>query len=339
MDSFDHYGTAQIMQKWTGGLDNLSAAIVASPARFGAGAMQVSNASFSNPASIYKVIDAQTDWYIGAAIYPGAAVAIPQFMYLRSGTTFQVGVAWDYTTGYLSITNGSTTLATGTHAVAPGQWTYIELGVHIHSSTGTATIHRNGVLECTATGVNTNPAGTGTADTIALGSHGTISGSNGIYADDLYACDGNGSVNNTFLGDVRVQALLPTSDGANHAWTPSAGSTHYSLVDEVPPDGDTSYVASSTVGQVDEYGMTAIAIASGTVFGVQTMLYARKDDAGTRTIAPVVREGGTDYVGATVALGTSYAYFSQLYEQDPATSAAWTIAGINGDQFGCKVIA
>ena len=44
--------------------------------------------------------------------------------------------------------------------------------------------------------------------------------------DDLYICDGTGSApHNTFLGDCRVDTLLPTADGTAQQWTPSTG-TH-----------------------------------------------------------------------------------------------------------------
>ena len=196
------------------------------------------------------------------------------------------------------------------------------------------------VTATTATGVNTQATGNASANQLVLFGGGLGVGESIVnYFDDLYLCDGLGSVNNTFLGDIRVQALLPTSDGAATDWTPSAGSDHYALVNEVPSDGDASYVASATPGDIDEYGVTPIAVASGTVFGVQVGLYARKDDAGSRNIAPVVRESGTDHVGSDIALGASYAYYFQVYDEDPATSAAWTIAGINGDQFGVKVTA
>lgn len=330
MDSFDHY--TSLLDKWTGATNFYG--ITGSYSRFG-GQSGFARGGYVRPSSIYKTIDAQTDWYIGAAVYIDQSLTT-EIMWLGSGLTRQIAVAWDATTRILSLSNGST-LATGTTPVPPGTWVYIELGAHIHSSAGSATVRLNGLTECSVSSVNTNPVGSGTANVVALGTYGNMPNDQTIYFDDHYACDGQGSVNNTFLGDVRVQALLPTSDGANTAWATSSGSTHYNLVNEVPPDGDTSYVTSSTVGQVDEYGMTPIAVSSGTVAGVQVLIYARKNDAGTRTIAPVVREGGTDYVGTSQALSTSYVYLSQIYEADPATSAAWTISGINGDQFGVKV--
>jgi hypothetical protein len=329
MDSFSHYATAQLPLKW---FSASSYAGIAAGGRWGSGCLQLGGGSV-----VWQAASAQPTWTVGVAFQCVVAADERPIAILDSGTV-QIDVRRDNSTGYLSVTRNGTVLATGATATSLGLWYYLELQATINSTTGSYTLRINGVTELTATNVNTQATGNASANQVRISAGGNY-GAFYSWFDDVYICDGMGSVNNTFLGDVRIQALLPTSDGANHAWTPSSGSDHYPLVNEVPPDGDTSYVGSSTVGQVDEYGMTTIAVSTGTVAGVQTLLYARKDDAGTRTIAPVVREGGTDYVGTAVSLGTSYAYFPQIYEQDPATSAAWTIAGIGADSFGVKLVS
>jgi hypothetical protein len=60
---------------------------------------------------------------------------------------------------------------------------------------------------------------------------------------------------------------------------------------------------------------------------------------GTRQIAEVCRSGGTNYVGTTQTLGSSYLMYRQIHETDPATSAAWTQTGLNSAEFGVKVVA
>jgi hypothetical protein len=130
---------------------------------------------------------------------------------------------------------------------------------------------------------------------------------------------------------------MPNGAGAHSAWTPNGATPNYACVDETTADGDTTYVSDSTPGDIDTYAFADVD-ASATVYGVQTNLYARKDDAGTRQIAPVVRQSGTDYVGTTVTLGSSYSFYSQIYNQDP-TAADWTAAHVNADEFGVKEIA
>jgi hypothetical protein len=66
-------------------------------------------------------------------------------------------------------------------------------------------------------------------------------------------------------------------------------------------------------------------------------MYAQKSDAGARTLAAVIRESGTDHVGAAVQLSTSPAYYQEIHETDPVTSAAWTLTGLNAAQVGAQV--
>jgi hypothetical protein len=157
----------------------------------------------------------------------------------------------------------------------------------------------------------------------------------------MYVVDTSGTDQTTFCGDVHVETTLPTSDGANTDFTPDTGTTHYTQVDDSTstfPDGDSTYVASSDVNDKDTYGFADLAILTGTVYAIQTNIYARKDDAATREIAPVIRQGGSDYDGTTVALSTSYAFKSQIYENDPSDSANWTVGKVNSAEFGVKVV-
>jgi hypothetical protein len=86
--------------------------------------------------------------------------------------------------------------------------------------------------------------------------------------------------------------------------------------------------------------MTNLSMATGTVFAVQTNLIARKDDAGLRTIAPVIRTGGTDYAGTTTAaLGASYLDYTQLYDRQDPVAADWSVTTVNGMEVGVKEVA
>lgn len=129
------------------------------------------------------------------------------------------------------------------------------------------------------------------------------------------------------------------ADGATTNFTPSTGTNHAALVDESPPNDDTDYNQSSNVGDLDLYEITDMAHTPASIFGVQINLNAKKDDAGTRSIAGVVRSGGTNYEGGAQALSTSYAYYLDVRETDPDTSAPWTKTGVDNAQFGIKVTA
>jgi hypothetical protein len=111
------------------------------------------------------------------------------------------------------------------------------------------------------------------------------------------------------------------------------------LVDEIPPDEDATYVFSSTPGQKDLYGFPNADPTTADVSAVVVEVRARKDDGGTRTIAPTITSGGTALDGPTQAVGTTYSQFQSIYENDPNTSAQWTLAAVNAAVAGMDEIA
>lgn len=186
-----------------------------------------------------------------------------------------------------------------------------------------------------ATGQDLKNTANATANSVTF--HGAVSAT---QLDDFYVCDGTGSANLDFLGDCRVITVLPNAAGDKSEMTlTGTGLTqHYQAVNDNPPDGDTTYVSSSTLNQIDLFHFADVSIA-GTVRGVQISLLARKDDAGTRTMASVVKSAGTEYVGSSFSLGTGYQYFSDVRETDPATGAAWTVGNFNSAQAGVKLVS
>jgi hypothetical protein len=158
-----------------------------------------------------------------------------------------------------------------------------------------------------------------------------------LYYDDFYVCDNSGSApNNTFLGDVRVQTLLPTGAGASTQWTPSVGN-NWDNVNDAPYSAAT-YNSANAAGLRDTYAMSDVNSATDTIFGVQANLLALKTDSGSANVKHVVRSGGTDYSGADRVLSTSLASYVAVREVDPATSVAWDNAGINAVEFGMEVV-
>ncbi len=55
------------------------------------------------------------------------------------------------------------------------------------------------------------------------------------------------------------------SDGNYLQWTPSSGTTHYTLVDEVTCNGTTDYNSTNTVGNRDSYGTNLAPLPNGSV--------------------------------------------------------------------------
>lgn len=214
-------------------------------------------------------------------------------------------------------------------------WNFYEIKVVIAGGSSTVEMWINGVQQIASATLNCGSTNVGSVAVLSAGGGSTLSN----QFDDIYCVDTTGpSPRNTFLGDCRVQTIYPTGAGNSTMWTPNTATNWQDVKEPFVPDDDTTYVASSTASAIDTYVAGDLDTAAGTIFGVQTNVYARKDDAATRIVAPVIRQGGTDYVGNDIGLATSYASGRQIYQQDP-TGSDWTVANVNGDEFGIKVIA
>lgn len=224
--------------------------------------------------------------------------------------------------------------------ITNGSWCYIEVKAVLHDTTGSIEVRRNGSATpiINLTGIDTKNGGTKTVfDRWALHAK------NGVWRiDDFYVCNGAGSANNNFLGDVAVRTLFPTADGTNRNMTgvgtvAGTGTGTWQNVDETGAGNTTDYNYSATNDVYDTYGVTDLPSTTGQIAGVQVQVLAAKSDLGAKSVAPMIRSGGTDYTGTDVPLGQSYTYARQLYEQNPNTSAAWTPSGVNAAEFGAKV--
>jgi hypothetical protein len=338
-DGFDHY-TAQADQttKWT---DYLNASDVpgAAVGRFGGGWPN----SQQNQRSVYKTLDSQATWVIGAAVYiqtglPSAAT--PLFVTLDA-LTRQCYLQIQANTGKLQVVRESgVVLGTGTFVFSANIWYYVEFKVTISDAAGVAVARINAVTDINLSSEDTKNTANATADAVALNG-GAIGSLTRIIYDDVYMLDGTGSSPyNDFLGDVRVQSLFPGGNGNSSVLVGSDGNSidNYLLVDEASPNGDTDYVESSTVGDKDTYAFGNLTPAAGTVYAVQLLPYARKTDAGVRSIKTVARHSATEEDSADLTLSTSYQYFEDIRTTKPG-GGTWSISDVNGAEFGCKISA
>jgi hypothetical protein len=258
-----------------------------------------------------------------------------QFFQFRTAAAAVVcSIRVNSSTGKLEVLNSANSvIATGTTVFVSG-YRFIEIKAFANGASGTVEVHVDGVVEIASTTVNIGSTAIGQVLFQNVASGGTVGLATTV--DDIYVLNTSGSTNNTFLGDSRVATVWPSGAGSHTQWTPLSGA-NYTNVDETTPDGDTTYNFDSSVGDIDSFPTVGVD-ADATVYGVQTNLYARKDDTGTRQIADVIRQGSTDYVGSTVTLASGYSFYSQIHDQDP-TGSDWTAATVNADEFGYKLVA
>lgn len=249
-----------------------------------------------------------------------------------SGLNGQIGLYKTANQGLAIWVNGSFPAASAGFLTFNNAWCYIEWEVYVHPTNGTSKVWLNGALVIDYTG-NTRTSGNSNIQAVQLQRDASTQD-----WDDWYVYDTNAGAITTHQGDCVVYGVLPNAAGTYAEWTPSAGA-NYECVDETPPNGDTDYVSSGTVGQKDSYVFTDLPVFSGAIKGLTVTTFARKDDAGSRAFAVLTKSGATEVDGATRNINATYQGWYETYETDPNTGAEWTRANFNAAEFGAKVIA
>lgn len=217
----------------------------------------------------------------------------------------------------------------------PEGWFYFEAKITIHDTTGAIVLKVNGNEVLNLSNIDTKNGGTNNSiDVVKLGS----SVGNFVYVDDWYVCDTAGSVNNDFLGDIRVFTLAPNGNGNSSQLTGSDGNStdNYLLVDEQPYN-TADYVGSATPNQKDTYTLQDLPGTVASVIAVQEVAIASKADGGDATLKQVIRAGGTDYATSAFGVGTSWGALTNLRELNPNTGVAWTPANVNAAEVGVQI--
>lgn len=237
--------------------------------------------------------------------------------------------------GAFTIGRATTVLATSAAGVVTtGTWFYLEVSAVVSDTVGAVDVRVNGVSVVSVSGVDTKNAGTSTnIDLVAF----TGRNSGNCQIDDVYVCNALGTVNNDFLGDIRVQTLKPNGAGNVTQLTPVGSGTNWQNVDESPVS-TADYNYSSTAGQQDLYALEEVLGGTTAVLGVQVNSLARKTDTSSRSIKNLVRVGGTTTASAAIPLTSQTDTYSTVHNVNPTTSAAWAVGDITALEAGVEVV-
>lgn len=138
-----------------------------------------------------------------------------------------------------------------------------------------------------------------------------------------------------------TEILYPTSDQQTTGWTYSSGSTYWEMVDEVTPDGDSTYDVGSDRNLYLRFYVEASGLTTENITGVTVYVTAKGIGAEVGMNA-VIRHiaGTTTYSTGTTAMGTGgYTTMSYEWTQNPYTSADWEIVDLDDFAYGCVYVS
>lgn len=248
--------------------------------------------------------------------------------YRGSSSQFCVRFA---SSGVVVLYRGATLVASSTERYPVNAWFFVQIYFNIATAAGNCEVRINGRTFVSFTG-NTADSGTGQWNGWFIQGVATPT----MYLDNIVVYSTSGNAPTSWTPETRVYEDLPSGAGATTGWTPVGAAANWQCVDEQPSNSDTDYVSAAAAGLTDTYAYSGTTVPTAAlVYGVAVHVTARKDDAGLNELNAVLRSGGTNYSsGTTAVLSTNYARFRRLWDQDPATAAAWTVAAANAAQAG-----
>lgn len=157
--------------------------------------------------------------------------------------------------------------------------------------------------------------------------------------DDLRVNDTTGSLNNGRPGDEAIRLLVPNAAGDSAQFTRGGADSgnNYGQVDDIPPNGTTDYVYSSTVGHLDLYNIPTLAVSA--IGAVQVIVQAFNSDGGGGALYLPTKTPAGQSDGTLQAITGSPTYYTRTLETDPFDSSTWTQAKLDALQIGVKVQA
>jgi len=181
-------------------------------------------------------------------------------------------------------------------------------------------------------------------ETIASGSAGGsgtpseflfFSGSSGsrprFRIEDVYILDSTGSVNNDFLGPIKIANLKPDGAGDRTELTANPAGNNWERVSD---GSDATYVEGGS-GDGDLYTFDDLS-SSDDVLGVVQYWRAFDSEGGGITGRAISQVGGTEYDGDAKIMPGSVATHVQPWDVNPDTSQPWTPAEVDGAEFGVE---
>lgn len=295
------------------------------PGRFGGGAL---GTNFSM-ATLLRTRSLTTDplLIIGLAVFRDKAGTIAPFQ-LYSEDDLGMNVIVGPRT--IEIHKGTTLINKIPEILSTDRWYFLEFKVYTHPTDGYYELRVDGREVDSASEIDT---GTGYHDAVGFRSFNVTGAS--WRADDFYICDGTGSHNNDFLGNIRTISRRPTGEHTANFTTVEPVGDHYAAVNEEVCDDDDSYIE-GVDGDKDLYEYEDVD-SNFNIKGVQLITMAQVTGTDYFDLHFVTRQNGVEYEHEMNLTSPSWFAKSWLSETNPATDAIWQVGEFNSAQFGLWV--
>lgn len=264
------------------------------------------------------IVGAAWRWWIKAV--PSIAGDVPCVTWYDPANVAIVSVCINVLGG-ITIKNGDPTgpinKSTPGPVLSARGWYHIE--TKIDTANATCEVRVEGVVVLT-TAIPNGYIGT---QNLKWGVFSAAGPMNEAYYKDLVVWDGTGPYNNDFLGSVLVVSLRPVADVALN-WTPSTGTDGFSILDNSPPN-DAQYISAPFPPPAAYVAdLTNLPPNVTSVKGVVSIVRATKADGGDASLQISMVSGNATANGSNRPITITPTYWRDVFEQDPATNAAWT---------------
>lgn len=318
-------------------IDQYCTAYATANARSGAYAMRVNSSAGTRWCT--KVISALSEAYFRFGIRMNSLPdsSLNGLFRLRNDANELVSLRVSQALGAWQMYVGTSKVAQGLTPIRVDKWYLIEFHVKISDTVGVLEMRIDGDVEMTYNG-DTKPGAYSTFDNFMMGS--PQSGVEILY-DDFAMNDTSGLEDNSYPDDGYILLLKPDGTGDASELTGSDGNQvdNYDLVNDIPSDGDTSYVVESTLDLRDLYTLEDFTPTGVDILRIWMEARARETISDGGEIALVLKTGGVEFTSGDISMLTTYTkqILSEEYKLNPYTGGAWITAELNALQAGPKI--
>lgn len=150
-----------------------------------------------------------------------------------------------------------------------------------------------------------------------------------MLLDDLFARDGEGPDNNSWIGDKKVYTRFPATDGPDQDWTISVGDQSWAMLDNVPPLDNSEYLTADVAGKKVSVGIAPFPSDIVSIAGVYVATRLWKNDAGNAKVQVQVESGAASTANPTHPISTAPVWYGDVAATNPETGAPWLISEIS----------